>query len=101
LAALLMLLGVIGVQQLEAHVLQPFLLGRMVSIHPLAVILAVASGVLIAGIAGALVAVPVVACVNAVAVHLAGDHDESVSEGAETVLTDKEERQDPDTGGPT
>ena len=101
LAALLMLLGVIGVQQLEAHVLQPFLLGRMVSIHPLAVILAVASGVLIAGIAGALVAVPVVACVNAVAVHLAGHHDESVSEGAETVLTDKEERQDPDSGGAT
>jgi predicted PurR-regulated permease PerM len=101
LAALLMLLGVIGVQQLEAHVLQPFLLGRMVSIHPLAVILAVASGVLIAGIAGALVAVPVVACVNAVAVHLAGHHDENVSEGAETVLTDTEEAQDPDAGGAT
>lgn len=100
-AALLMLLGVIGVQQLEAHVLQPFLLGRMVSIHPLAVILAVACGVLIAGVAGALIAVPIVASVNAVVVHLAGDHDESVTEGGEVVVTGGEERQDPDRGEPT
>ncbi len=71
-AALLMLLGVIGVQQLESHLLQPFLMGRMVRLHPLAVILAVASGVLIAGIAGALIAVPIAASVNAMAVHLAG-----------------------------
>jgi putative heme transporter len=71
ITALLMLGGVIAVQQLEAHVLQPFLLGRMVRVHPLAVILAVASGVYLAGIAGALVAVPLAAAVNAVAVYLA------------------------------
>jgi hypothetical protein len=71
ITALLMLAGVIAVQQLEAHVLQPFLLGRMVRVHPLAVILAVASGVYLAGIAGALVAVPLAAAVNAVAVYLA------------------------------
>ena len=68
--ALVMLLVVIGVQQLEAHVLQPFLLGRLVSVHPLAVILAIAGGVLVAGIAGALVAVPFVAALNAVVLHL-------------------------------
>ena len=56
--------------------LQPFLLGRMVRLHPLGVILAVARGVLIAGIAGALIAVPVVASVNAVATHLAGPRRE-------------------------
>ena len=70
IVALVMLGGVIGVQQLEAHVLQPFLLGRMVRVHPLAVILAIASGAFIAGIAGALVAVPAVAAINAVVVYL-------------------------------
>lgn len=101
LIALFMLLGVVGVQQVESNVLQPFLLGRMVAIHPLAIILAVATGVLVAGVAGALVAVPIVASVNAVAVHLAGEGGQSVTEGAEPVLTDDEERQDPDGGQQT
>jgi MFS family permease len=71
IVALLMLAGVILVQQIEAHVLQPFLLGRFVSLHPLGVIVAIACGVLVAGIAGALIAVPLVAALNAVAQHLA------------------------------
>jgi predicted PurR-regulated permease PerM len=71
IVALVMLAGVIGVQQFEAHVLQPFLMGRMVSVHPLGVIVAVACGVLVAGIAGALVAVPLTAALNAVVVYLA------------------------------
>ncbi|WP_364514551.1 AI-2E family transporter [Nocardioides sp. LML1-1-1.1] len=69
--AVLMLAVVIGVQQLEGHILQPFLLGRWVSVHPLGVILAIACGVLVAGVAGALVAVPVAAAANAVVLHLA------------------------------
>lgn len=68
----LMLAGVILVQQIEAHVLQPFLLGRFVAVHPLGVIIAIAMGVLLAGIAGALIAVPLVAAANAVAQYLAG-----------------------------
>ncbi len=72
-AALLMLVGVIVVQQVEGHVLQPFLMGRWVSVHPLAVILAIAAGVIVAGIAGALVAVPLVAALNAVVQHLAAN----------------------------
>ncbi|MGZ4452970.1 MAG: AI-2E family transporter [Nocardioides sp.] len=71
--ALLMLGGVVLVQQLEAHGLQPFLLGRWVSVHPLAVIIAIAAGVLVAGVAGALVAVPLAAVVNAVGLHLTGE----------------------------
>jgi putative heme transporter len=71
--ALLMLGGVVLVQQIEAHVLQPFLLGRLVSVHPLGVIVSIAMGVLVAGIAGALVAVPFVAAVNAVVLHLSED----------------------------
>ncbi|GAB2975610.1 AI-2E family transporter [Nocardioides montaniterrae] len=66
-----MLAVVIGVQQFEGHVMQPFLMGRWVSLHPLGVIIAIASGVIIAGVAGALVAVPLAAAGNAVVLHLA------------------------------
>ncbi len=69
--ALLMLGGVILVQQIEGHVLQPFLMGRFVAVHPLGVILAIGIGVIVAGIPGALVAVPLAAAVNAVVQHLA------------------------------
>jgi predicted PurR-regulated permease PerM len=69
-AALLMLAGVIAVQQIESHVLQPFLLGRAVNVHPLAVILAITAGVVMAGIVGALIAVPTAAVLNAVVKHL-------------------------------
>ncbi len=83
LTALLMLGVVIGVQQLEGHVLQPFLLGRWVSLHPLGVILAIAGGVLVAGIAGALVAVPLAAAANAVVLHLAEMAEPSAPEGTD------------------
>jgi len=73
IVAIIMLAVVIGVQQLEAHVLQPFLLGRAVSVHPLAIILAIATGVIIAGIVGALVAVPTAAVLNTIVNHLAGN----------------------------
>jgi predicted PurR-regulated permease PerM len=68
--ALLVLLAVILVQQLEGHVLQPLIMGRAVSIHPLAVIVAIATGVVLAGIVGALVAVPIVAVLNTGVRHL-------------------------------
>jgi predicted PurR-regulated permease PerM len=62
--ALIVLGVVIGVQQLEGHVLQPLIMGRAVALHPLAVILAIATGVVVAGIVGALVAVPLLAVAN-------------------------------------
>ncbi|MEO9325659.1 AI-2E family transporter [Nocardioides sp. C4-1] len=70
--ALIMLAVIVVVQQLESHVLQPFLMGRWVSIHPLGVILAIATGIVLAGITGALIAVPFAAVVNAVVTHLSG-----------------------------
>ncbi|GAB4086762.1 hypothetical protein GCM10028784_33920 [Myceligenerans cantabricum] len=73
-AALIMLGIVILVQQIESHVLQPFLMGQAVSLHPVAVILSVAAGSFLAGIAGALFAVPLVALVNTVVLYLNG-HD--------------------------
>jgi predicted PurR-regulated permease PerM len=68
--ALLLLGVVLLVQQLEGHVLQPLLLGRAVKVHPLAVVLAIATGTLLAGIVGALVAVPIVAVANTIAASL-------------------------------
>ncbi|WP_381794500.1 AI-2E family transporter [Streptomyces niveus] len=68
--ALMVLIVVLAVQQIEGHVLQPFILGRAVRVHPLAVVLAVATGGLVAGIAGAVVAVPLVAVTNTVVGYL-------------------------------
>ncbi|MCP3820705.1 AI-2E family transporter [Streptomyces sp. A3M-1-3] len=68
--ALMVLVVVLAVQQLEGHVLQPFILGRAVRVHPLAVVLAVAAGGLVAGIGGAVVAVPLVAVTNTVVGYL-------------------------------
>ncbi|WP_018602739.1 AI-2E family transporter [Mycobacterium sp. 155] len=62
--ALITLGLIIAVQQLEGHVLQPLVMGRAVSIHPLAVVLAIAGGGVLAGIVGALLAVPAVAVLN-------------------------------------
>lgn len=70
--ALIMLLIVLAVQQLEGNVLQPLLLGRAVSLHPVAVLLSVTAGSLAAGIVGALLAVPAVATVNTVMLYLHG-----------------------------
>ncbi|POH60766.1 AI-2E family transporter [Arthrobacter glacialis] len=62
--ALIMLAIVLAVQQLESHLLQPFIMGRAVNLHPVAVILAVAAGSGVAGILGALFAVPLLAVTN-------------------------------------
>jgi predicted PurR-regulated permease PerM len=88
LTALLMLAVVIGVQQLEGHVLQPFLLGRWVALHPLGVIFAIAGGVLVAGVVGALVAVPLAAATNAVVLHLAELAQMPVEEAADELEDD-------------
>ncbi|WP_326688254.1 MULTISPECIES: AI-2E family transporter [unclassified Streptomyces] len=68
--ALLALAVVLAVQQIESHILQPFILGRLVRVHPLAVVLGVTGGSLIAGIPGAVVSVPLVAVTNTVVVYL-------------------------------
>jgi predicted PurR-regulated permease PerM len=68
--ALLMLGVVLLVQQLEGNVLQPLILGKAVSLHPLAVFLSVVTGSILYGIAGALFAVPVLAFLNTVVRYL-------------------------------
>ncbi|MBA2552648.1 MAG: AI-2E family transporter [Geodermatophilaceae bacterium] len=68
--ALLVLGLCILVMQIEGHLLQPLLLGRAVKVHPVAVILAIAAGLLVAGIVGALISVPLVASLNVAAIYL-------------------------------
>ncbi|WP_405658891.1 AI-2E family transporter [Streptomyces sp. NBC_00079] len=68
--AVMTLLVVLAVQQIEGHILQPFILGRAVRVHPLAVVLSVAAGGMVAGIGGAVVAVPLVAVTNTVVGYL-------------------------------
>ncbi len=95
--ALITLGLIIAVQQLEAHVLQPLLMGRAVSIHPLAIVLALATGGVLAGIVGALLSVPVLAVLNsAIRVLAAPDPGREAAElesGGDRVLGDAE----PDT----
>ena len=70
-AALFMLGVVILVQQIEGHVLQPLIMGTAVKVHPLAVVLAVGSGAILAGIPGTFFAVPVVAALNVMIKYIA------------------------------
>ena len=95
--ALIMFGVVVGVQQLEAHVLQPFLMGRFVSVHPLGVIIAIALGVIVAGVPGALIAVPLAASLNAVVQHLASYTE--VGEDADEASEDEPAPIDDDATG--
>lgn len=75
----LILLGVVLlVQQVEGHILQPLLLGRAVKVHPLAIVFGIATGTLLAGIIGALLAVPIVAVTATVSNYLSQGETELV-----------------------
>lgn len=63
--ALLVVALLVAVQNIEGYVLQPLLLGRSVKLHPLAVVLPIAGGLIVAGIPGALLAVPLVTLADA------------------------------------
>ncbi|MEH3141079.1 MAG: AI-2E family transporter [Mycobacterium kyogaense] len=81
--ALITLGLILAVQQLEGHVLQPLVMGRAVSIHPLAVVLAIAGGGVLAGIVGALLAVPILAFLNSAIRVLVADDPAEVHAAAE------------------
>jgi predicted PurR-regulated permease PerM len=87
IVALIILGAVIGVQQLEGHVLQPLIMGRAVALHPLAVIVSIASGVVIAGIVGALVAVPLIAVLNTAVRRLNKRRPPRIPAGVEVIST--------------
>ncbi|GAA4685299.1 AI-2E family transporter [Frondihabitans cladoniiphilus] len=93
--AVILLAGVLGVHLLEAHVLQPLVMGSAVKVHPLAVVFAVAGGSYLAGVPGALFAVPTIAVVNVMVTYVAhgkwrepGSKKEGEQEAAEQVVPD-------------
>lgn len=98
IAALIVLAILIAVMQLEGHVLQPLLLGRAVRLHPLAVVLAIAIGLVIGGIAGALLAVPILSVVNSGVRSLI--HDPELLPTSVDVLEPKNARPTTDPKGP-
>jgi putative heme transporter len=59
--ALVVVAVVVAINQLDGRVLQPMVLGRALSLHPLVVLLALAGGGILSGIAGAVLAVPLTA----------------------------------------
>ena len=74
IAAVIVLIVMVVMNQLEGHLLQPQVVGKMVRLHPLAVILVLAVGAVVAGIAGAVVAVPITAAITRAARALRDDH---------------------------
>jgi putative heme transporter len=102
--ALITLGLLVAVNQLEAHLLQPLVMGRAVSIHPLAVVLAISTGGVFAGIVGALLAVPTVAFFNnAIQVLLGADptaEADQQTEGADDVRAIMQAKPDRPEGEP-
>lgn len=70
--AIIMLIVVIAVQQLESDVLSPILMGKAVNVHPLGVLLGISAGSYLVGFLGALFAVPIIATLNTMAKYAAG-----------------------------
>jgi len=80
--ALIVLVVLIVDNQAEAHLLQPLVVGRYVSLHPLAIAVALTGGALLAGLPGAIFAVPIVAAVNAGVGHVREQRDSLLPEDA-------------------
>ena len=70
--AIVMLIIILVVQQVESNLLQPALMSNAVSLHPVAVLLAVAGGGAAMGIVGAVFAVPILAFLNTTVLYLRG-----------------------------
>ncbi|MET1062489.1 MAG: AI-2E family transporter, partial [Aeromicrobium sp.] len=78
-AALITLLIVVGVQQLEGNVLSPVLQGKNMNLHPAVVLMSVTAGGSLFGVTGAFLAVPVAASVAEILRYVNERIDESVS----------------------
>jgi predicted PurR-regulated permease PerM len=70
------------VQQLEGDVLQPLVLGRAVKLHPLVILLSLTAGAIVAGVAGAFLAVPLAAVASVTASYLRSDASAKTTEVA-------------------
>lgn len=79
--ALLVIGAIVLVQQIEGNLLYPLIVGRQVRLHPLAILLAVTAGGLLAGILGAFLAVPVTAVIVTVVDYLRSEEPNPEVEG--------------------
>jgi putative heme transporter len=59
--AALVLAAIIAIQQIEGDLLYPNVVGRMIRLHPVAILLILTAGTVVAGIIGALLSIPVAA----------------------------------------
>jgi predicted PurR-regulated permease PerM len=80
--ALILAAATIVVQQVEGDVIQPLVLGRAVNLHPLVILLSLTAGAIVAGIAGAFLAVPVAAVAAVAVAHLRGREPVSAEEAS-------------------
>jgi predicted PurR-regulated permease PerM len=72
-AALVVLGATILVHNLEGYLVGPFVLGRAVHLHPVAVLLALTTGTILAGVLGAFLAVPVLSIFVAIVSYYRSD----------------------------
>lgn len=77
--ALILAAATIVVQQVEGDVVQPLVLGRAVNLHPLVILLSLTAGAIVAGIAGAFLAVPAAAVAAVAVAHIRGREPETVA----------------------
>jgi putative heme transporter len=75
LPAIILLAVLLVENQIEAHLLQPFVVGRAVRLHPVAIVLTLTGGGLLGGIFGAILAIPIVASAHAAVKYLTGVED--------------------------
>ncbi len=75
LAAVILLAVFLAENQIESHLLQPLVVGHIVRLHPLAIIVVLAVGGIVAGIPGAIIAVPAAAVISYAWPYLRGDDD--------------------------
>jgi len=91
-AAVILLAVLLAENQIESHLLQPLVVGRIVRLHPLAVIVVLAVGGIVAGIPGAIIAVPTAAVVSYAWPYLRGDHDHEAAAPSSSSRADPEAR---------
>lgn len=91
--AVLVVAAIIFIQQLEGHVLQPVVVGRAVKLHPVVILLSLTAGAIVAGIAGAFLAVPLAAVTTSVASYVRAERAAFL--GAGRVSPPEEERPVP------
>jgi predicted PurR-regulated permease PerM len=63
LAAGLVIVAITVIQQLEGDIIYPMVVGQSIELHPVVVLLALTAGTVVAGIVGALLAIPVAAVI--------------------------------------